>query len=63
MSDVVSNRPCPACPWTQKGQPDITDELRSCASDGQWFCCHVNMGTCFGAQRYAESRKREEAKT
>lgn len=56
------NTPCEKCPWTQKGQPDLNDVLRSAACDGKWFCCHVNMGTCYGAQRYAVSVLKKEAK-
>lgn len=44
-------KPCSACPWIQKGQPDITPELRQLAQAGTWFCCHVNMGTCHGAAK------------
>lgn len=47
--------PCEKCPWTLKGQPDITDELRQAAARGDWFCCHVNMGDCHGAARFAQS--------
>lgn len=41
--------PCAACPWMQKGQPDITPEVREAAEAGAWFCCHVHLGTCHGA--------------
>jgi len=44
------NKPCEQCPWTIKGQPDITSTMRSANDKGEWFCCHVNMGTCHGAK-------------
>lgn len=50
MAAVAPVMPCRACPWTQKGQPDITAPVRAAAEAGEWFCCHVNMGTCHGAQ-------------
>ena len=34
----------------KKNQPDITDEARSAMENGEWFCCHVRMGTCIGAK-------------
>ena len=43
-------KPCKACPWMKKNQPDITDEARSAMENGEWFCCHVRMGTCIGAK-------------
>ena len=43
-------KPCKQCPWIQKGQPDITPELQKTNNEGQWFCCHVNLGTCHGAE-------------
>lgn len=46
----MKNKPCPQCPWTEKGQPLITEELKKARDAGEWFCCHVNMGTCHGAQ-------------
>lgn len=56
------NKPCSSCPWTQKDQPDLTDELRACAERGAWFCCHVHLGTCHGAERYATAKeKRHES--
>lgn len=48
--------PCGACPWVQKGQPDITSDVRAAAERGQWFCCHVHLGTCHGARRYSETK-------
>jgi hypothetical protein len=62
MSAQHTPGPCKACPWTEKGQPLITDELRECAKQGQWFCCHVNMGTCHGAERFGESKRAAIAK-
>ena len=51
--------PCAGCPWTSKDQRDkdaLTDEVRSAAARGVWFCCHVNLGTCHGAARYGASK-------
>lgn len=53
--------PCKACPWVEKGQPLITDELRACARRGEWFCCHVNLGTCFGAERFGDAERAKAA--
>jgi hypothetical protein len=39
-----------------KGQPDITEELKSLAKSGEWFCCHKNLGTCIGAANYKVNR-------
>ena len=44
-------KPCEACPWMKPKQPDITPEVRAAAVRGDWFCCHVNMGTCHGAAK------------
>jgi hypothetical protein len=44
------SKPCEKCPWTQRGRPDITPEVLEAGRSGMWFCCHVNMGTCYGAQ-------------
>jgi len=44
------NKPCKECPWTKKGMPDIKKEQTDALANGGWFCCHVNMGTCFGAE-------------
>lgn len=61
-AELVTSAPCASCPWTIKGQPDIKAEHRAAAEGGAWFCCHVHLGTCYGAQRYAEAvRKREKS--
>lgn len=52
--------PCVKCPWIAKGQPDLTPEVRQAAVDGKWFCCHVHMGTCFGAQRYGDAKRQSK---
>ena len=52
---MTSPEPCAACPWMQKGRPDITPQVLASARRGDWFCCHVHMGTCAGAQ--LEARK------
>jgi hypothetical protein len=51
----VTPPPCDACPWSAKGQPDLTDELRARAAAGNWFCCHVKLGTCWGVARYQQA--------
>jgi hypothetical protein len=58
----MESKPCNACPWTSKEQRDkeaLTDEVKKAAASGAWFCCHVHMGTCYGAQRYAGSKPAE----
>lgn len=53
-------KPCPACPWTQPGRPDITPELLQAARGGAWFCCHGRGGgTCAGA--VAEHKRAQAA--
>lgn len=52
-------KPCAECPWTSTAERDraaLTDEIKQAAANGTWFCCHVNAGTCYGAQRFAASR-------
>ena len=53
MSTEHLTRACARCPWTQRGQPDLTPVLRHAAMRGEWFCCHTRLGTCHGASRYA----------
>lgn len=53
---------CECCPWLQKDQPDITDELRAAAHEGQWFCCHMKGGTCEGAKLEHDKNKRKTKK-
>lgn len=50
---------CVACPWLKKGQPDITDDLRKACHNGEWFCCHVSLGTCTGAELEREKNERK----
>jgi len=49
-------RPCGQCPWIQPGQPDITPAVRQAAVEGAWFCCHVHLGTCYGARLAAKAK-------
>lgn len=45
-------KPCDACPWVP-GRPlsdEIKPEHEEALARGEWFCCHVNMGTCHGAE-------------
>ena len=53
---------CPCCPWLIKGQPDITDDVRAACHEGQWFCCHMNGGTCEGAKLEHDKNKRKTSK-
>lgn len=53
--------PCASCPWTAKGQPDLTPVIREAAARGAWFCCHVHMGTCYGAKRYGDAKQKRGA--
>lgn len=48
---MCSHKPCEECPWIKKGQPLITEELRIANDNGQWFCCHTQLGTCTGAEK------------
>ena len=55
----MSDMPCAKCPWTSK-DPEVKalmekHKVHEAAAKGAWFCCHVNMGTCHGAARYAEA--------
>ena len=59
---ATENKPCDKCPWTEKGQPLITDQLKETAKKGTWFCCHVNMGECFGAKNFGETQNRLKPK-
>lgn len=51
---TTDDKPCSACPWTSKDQRDIDatsdPAVQASMQAGQWFCCHVNMGTCHGAR-------------
>lgn len=54
------DKPCADCPWTSRDQRDVdalTPEIREKAVEGRWFCCHVNLGTCFGAERYGSAKR------
>jgi hypothetical protein len=53
--------PCESCPWTTKGQPDLTPAIRQAAVRGAWFCCHVHLGTCYGAKRYGAAKQAKGA--
>lgn len=60
------HRPCADCPWVS-GQPrdrEATTQpsVEQAMKRGDWFCCHVNMGTCYGAKlRYEQHQKKVEA--
>lgn len=42
-------KPCGPCPWTKKGQPDISEELILERDSGGTFICHITSGICHGA--------------
>jgi hypothetical protein len=39
--------------------PLIDENIKSAAREGQWFCCHVNLGTCHGAAKYGRQQERQ----
>lgn len=49
-------KPCKKCPWAEKGQPLITEELKKSNTGNAWFCCHINMGTCYGAENIKQNK-------
>jgi hypothetical protein len=55
----MKTQACAACPWIQKHPDKDVQAMKKQAlpslKAGQWFCCHVNLGTCHGA---AEAQKR-----
>lgn len=55
-------KPCHDCPWTKKGQPDLDDALRARAESGVWFCCHVRLGTCIGAENYGQRSRDDKSR-
>ena len=60
---MAKQRPCGNCPWTQKGQPLITEVQRKANVGDAWFCCHVNMGTCHGAENVKQSKINKNGKS
>lgn len=59
---TTDTKPCAGCPWTSKAARDraaLTDEVRAAAVEGKWFCCHVHMGTCYGAERYGKAKRQQ----
>jgi hypothetical protein len=55
----MEHKPCDKCPWIEKGQPHIGDRHKQAAKDGQRFCCHKFMGTCFGALNVTNKYQRK----
>lgn len=47
-------KPCEKCPWTSKDPRDVEltakPAFKNAMESGQWFACHVHMGTCHGAR-------------
>jgi len=39
--------PCARCPWLVEHEL-LTPEVQAAGLAGEWFCCHVRMGTCTG---------------
>lgn len=62
---MASEKPCDACPWVSQDSRDqaaVADPAtRASMEAGNWFCCHVNMGTCHGARLLHEKHMRKVA--
>jgi hypothetical protein len=56
-------KPCAQCPWTSSDPRDKSaidaHKARAAAEAGQWFCCHVNLGTCYGALAVSKRAAKE----
>ncbi len=56
-------KPCNACPWVSTDQRDkeavSAPGMQEAMQNGNWFCCHVNMGTCHGAALMHDKFKRK----
>lgn len=55
IPQIDEEKPCEQCPWLSKDERDrnaLTPEVRDAAKRGAWFCCHVRMGTCYGAVKF-----------
>jgi hypothetical protein len=65
-AERTEGRPCEPCPWvsTDPRDKEITSKppFRTQMEMGGWFCCHVNMGTCYGARLMHEKHLRKQAK-
>jgi hypothetical protein len=58
--DKLIGKPRNGCPWTSRAERDkaaLSDNLKRAAARGDWFCCHVRLGTCHGAKLYGVSRE------
>lgn len=65
---MSEGKPCEKCPWMSRDPRDkeaVADpSVQATMKSGRWFCCHVNMGTCFGAQiRYEQHVKKSQQVT
>lgn len=65
-AERTEGRPCSDCPWvsTKQRDKDATAPGTPCHTQmtiGGWFCCHVNMGTCYGARLMYEKHLRKTA--
>lgn len=54
-------KPCKDCPWIHAKEL-LSPVTRGAAIKGSWFCCHKNMGTCYGAQQYGEAKRKQREK-
>lgn len=63
-TERTEGRPCGPCPWVSRDQRDkdavANPIIQTQMKMGGWFCCHVNMGTCYGARLMYEKHLREE---
>lgn len=61
ISQLDKGAPCADCPWTSGLRRDVlalTEDVKQSAIDGKWFCCHVNLGTCHGARRFGNAKRK-----
>lgn len=63
VADRTEGMPCGACPWVSTDQRDkdavANPIMQTQMKMGGWFCCHVNMGTCYGARLMHEKHLRQ----
>lgn len=62
-TERTEGRPCGPCPWVSTDQRDkdavANPIMQTQMQMGGWFCCHVNMGTCYGARLMHEKHLRQ----
>lgn len=63
LAHRTEGRPCKPCPWVSTEQRDkdavANPIIQTQMKMGGWFCCHVNMGTCYGARLMYEKHLRK----